>query len=90
MAQPVAFGLNVDPNQGGLAIAGRIATIADETGLEYAGIQDHPYNAGFVDTLSLITWLAARTSRCTCSPTWPTCRSGRPPCWPSRRPPSTC
>ena len=63
MAQPAAFGLNVDPNEGGLAIAGRIAAIADEAGLEYAGIQDHPYNAGFVDTLSLITWLAARTSR---------------------------
>jgi alkanesulfonate monooxygenase SsuD/methylene tetrahydromethanopterin reductase-like flavin-dependent oxidoreductase (luciferase family) len=63
MAQPVAFGLNVDPNTGGLAIAGRIAAIADEAGLEYAGVQDHPYNAGFVDTFSLITWLAARTSR---------------------------
>jgi len=63
MAQPAAFGLNVDPNTGGLAIAGRIAAIADEAGLEYAGLQDHPYNAGFVDTFSLITWLAARTSR---------------------------
>ncbi len=63
MAQPAAFGLNVDPNTGGLAIAGRIAAIADEAGLEYAGLQDHPYNAGFVDTFSLITWLAASTSR---------------------------
>lgn len=63
MAQPAAFGLNIDPNTGGLAIAGRIAAIADGAGLEYAGIQDHPYNAGFMDTFSLITWLAARTSR---------------------------
>lgn len=63
MAQPAAFGLNIDPNTGGLAIAGRIAAIADDAGLEYAGIQDHPYNAGFMDTFSLITWLAARTSR---------------------------
>ena len=63
MAGPAAFGLNVDPSTGSLAIAGRIAAIADEAGLEYAGLQDHPYNAGFVDTLSLITWLAARTSR---------------------------
>ena len=62
MAQP-AFGLNIDPNTGGMAIAARIAAIADEAGLDYAGIQDHPYNAGFVDTFSLITWLAARTSR---------------------------
>ena len=63
MAQPAAFGLNVDPNAGGLAIAGRIAAIADSAGLEYVGIQDHPYNPEFLDTLTVITWLAARTSR---------------------------
>jgi alkanesulfonate monooxygenase SsuD/methylene tetrahydromethanopterin reductase-like flavin-dependent oxidoreductase (luciferase family) len=63
MAQPAAFGLNVDPHASGLAIAGRIAAIADSAGLEYVGIQDHPYNAEFLDTFTLITWLAARTSR---------------------------
>jgi alkanesulfonate monooxygenase SsuD/methylene tetrahydromethanopterin reductase-like flavin-dependent oxidoreductase (luciferase family) len=63
MAQPVRFGLNVDPNTGGLHIAARIARIADTNGLEYVGVQDHPYNSGFVDTLSQIAWLAARTSR---------------------------
>ena len=67
MARPLtarapAFGLNVDPNTGGLAIAARITAIADASGLEYVGIQDHPYNAEFVDTFTLITWLAARTS----------------------------
>ena len=62
MPRPPAFGLNVDPNTGGLAIAARITAIADSSGLEYVGIQDHPYNPEFVDTLSLITWLAARTS----------------------------
>ena len=31
----VAFGLNVDPHASGLATATRIATIADESGLEY-------------------------------------------------------
>ena len=60
MTQPVKFGLNVDPNTGGLAIAERITAIADNSGLDYVGIQDHPYNEGFTDTLSLITWLAAR------------------------------
>jgi len=62
MPRPPAFGLNVDPNTGGLAIAARITAIADSSGLEYVGIQDHPYNPECVDTLSLITWLAARTS----------------------------
>ena len=58
MRRHAAFGLNVDPNAGGLAIAGRIAAIADNSGLEYVGVQDHPYNSGFVDTLTQITWLA--------------------------------
>ena len=63
MTRPVAFGLNVDPNTGGLPIAARIAAIADTSGLEYAGIQDHPYNPDFVDTLTQITWLAAHTNQ---------------------------
>lgn len=33
----VEFGLNVDPNAGGLAIAARIAAIADDNGLELVG-----------------------------------------------------
>ena len=55
MTQPVKFGLNVDPNTGGLAIAERITAIADASGLDCSGIQHHPYNDGFIDTLSLIT-----------------------------------
>jgi hypothetical protein len=42
MTQPVKFGLNVDPNIGGLGIAERIAAISDASGLDYIGIQDHP------------------------------------------------
>src|SRR5918995_6777390 len=37
--------------------------IADETGLDLIGIQDHPYQRRFLDTFSLITDLAARTER---------------------------
>jgi alkanesulfonate monooxygenase SsuD/methylene tetrahydromethanopterin reductase-like flavin-dependent oxidoreductase (luciferase family) len=63
MAKPAAFGLNVDPNTGSLAIAARIAAIADSAGLEYVGVQDHPYIPDFLDTFSLITWLASQTSQ---------------------------
>ena len=64
MTQPVKFGLNVDPNTGGLCHRRqRITAIADASGLDLVGVQDHPYNDGFTDTLRpLITWLAARTS----------------------------
>jgi alkanesulfonate monooxygenase SsuD/methylene tetrahydromethanopterin reductase-like flavin-dependent oxidoreductase (luciferase family) len=37
--------------------------IADETGLDLIGIQDHPYQRRFLDTFSLISDLAARTHR---------------------------
>ncbi|RKN07810.1 LLM class flavin-dependent oxidoreductase [Streptomyces radicis] len=57
----VAFGLNVDPHAAGLPTAARIAEIADTAGLDYVGIQDHPYQADFLDTFTLITWLASRT-----------------------------
>ena len=63
MKAPVRFGLNVDPNVGGLAIAERMAMIADRNDLDLVGIQDHPYNSGFLDTMTLIAALAMRTSR---------------------------
>jgi alkanesulfonate monooxygenase SsuD/methylene tetrahydromethanopterin reductase-like flavin-dependent oxidoreductase (luciferase family) len=63
MNVPVRFGLNVDPNVGGLAIAERMTAIADRNDLDLVGIQDHPYNSGFVDTMSLITALVRSTSR---------------------------
>ena len=49
MTQPVKFGLNVDPNTGGLPIAERITAIADASGLDLVGVQDHPYDDGFTD-----------------------------------------
>lgn len=39
------------------------ALIADSAGLDFFGIQDHPYQRRFLDTFSLITDLAARTER---------------------------
>jgi alkanesulfonate monooxygenase SsuD/methylene tetrahydromethanopterin reductase-like flavin-dependent oxidoreductase (luciferase family) len=37
--------------------------LADELGLELVGIQDHPYQRRFFDTWTLLSYLAARTSR---------------------------
>jgi alkanesulfonate monooxygenase SsuD/methylene tetrahydromethanopterin reductase-like flavin-dependent oxidoreductase (luciferase family) len=37
--------------------------LADETGLDLIGVQDHPYQRRFLDTFLLIADLAARTSR---------------------------
>jgi alkanesulfonate monooxygenase SsuD/methylene tetrahydromethanopterin reductase-like flavin-dependent oxidoreductase (luciferase family) len=62
VTKPVRFGLNADPNTGGQAMAERITAIADRSGLDLVGMQDHPYNEGFLDTFAMLTWLASRTS----------------------------
>ena len=37
--------------------------VADETGLELVGVQDHPYQRRFLDTWTLLAFAAARTAR---------------------------
>jgi alkanesulfonate monooxygenase SsuD/methylene tetrahydromethanopterin reductase-like flavin-dependent oxidoreductase (luciferase family) len=63
-----SVGLNIDPSAGGMADAFRLAELADESGLEFIGVQDHLYHAGFLDTWTLLTVLAARTERVTVVP----------------------
>jgi alkanesulfonate monooxygenase SsuD/methylene tetrahydromethanopterin reductase-like flavin-dependent oxidoreductase (luciferase family) len=41
---------------------------ADESGLELVGVQDHPYQRRFLDTWTLLSYAAARTSRVTLVP----------------------
>lgn len=41
----------------------RLAELADDTGLDLIGIQDHPYQWRFYDTWTLISYLGGRTSR---------------------------
>ncbi|GAB3930702.1 hypothetical protein GCM10029976_033120 [Kribbella albertanoniae] len=40
-----------------------LAEIADSAGLDVVTFQDHPYNPGFLDTWTLMSWIAARTQR---------------------------
>ena len=57
------FGANVDPGVGSLETSFAIAELADTTGLDLLTIQDHPYNKDHLDTWTLLTAIAARTSR---------------------------
>jgi alkanesulfonate monooxygenase SsuD/methylene tetrahydromethanopterin reductase-like flavin-dependent oxidoreductase (luciferase family) len=59
---PVA-GLSVVPYADSLDRIRELVQVADEGGLELIGIQDHPYQARFVDTLALIATLLASTRR---------------------------
>ena len=55
------FGLNIDPSAKNLQLAYSLARLADSTKLDFISIQDHPYNANFFDTWTLLTFLGART-----------------------------
>ncbi len=58
---PPLFGLNIDPSAKNLELAYNLARLADSTKLDFISIQDHPYNANFFDTWTLLTFLGART-----------------------------
>src|SRR3954468_1763048 len=59
----VEFGIFTVPNAAEPdELLGRV-TAAEQAGLDFVGIQDHPYQRRFLDTWSLIPFLAARTSR---------------------------
>jgi alkanesulfonate monooxygenase SsuD/methylene tetrahydromethanopterin reductase-like flavin-dependent oxidoreductase (luciferase family) len=66
---PVWFGANVDPVLQPVDAPLRTAQLADRLGLDLLTIQDHPYQAAFADTWTLLSYLAARTDRITLVPT---------------------
>jgi alkanesulfonate monooxygenase SsuD/methylene tetrahydromethanopterin reductase-like flavin-dependent oxidoreductase (luciferase family) len=69
MPLPVLFGANVDPTAFPVGRSGEQALLIDRLGLDLLTIQDHPYQAAFDDTWTLLTFLAARTRHVTLVPT---------------------
>src|SRR5919201_2121576 len=61
--RPIEFGASVVPNAADLDDIRAIARRADELGLDLLGIQDHPYQARFLETWALLGDLLARTER---------------------------
>jgi alkanesulfonate monooxygenase SsuD/methylene tetrahydromethanopterin reductase-like flavin-dependent oxidoreductase (luciferase family) len=61
--QEVRFGGNVDPTANDPGWPLRLTRAIEQAGLEYIGIQDHPYNAGFLETWTLIATLLQATER---------------------------
>lgn len=57
------FGVSLAPVAADLDGVVALAVEADESGLDLLGVQDHPYVADFVDTMSLIGYMLARTQR---------------------------
>ena len=68
-----------------------LAMLTEVAGLDLVTVQDHPYQARFLDAWALLaTVLARTTSRCGWRRTWRTCRCARRSCWRGRSPASTC
>jgi alkanesulfonate monooxygenase SsuD/methylene tetrahydromethanopterin reductase-like flavin-dependent oxidoreductase (luciferase family) len=60
---PPQFGGNIDPGARRWDLARSLAQLADRAGLDFIGIQDHPYNPNFLDTWTLLTALGVLTAR---------------------------
>ncbi|MFI9566144.1 LLM class flavin-dependent oxidoreductase [Streptomyces rishiriensis] len=69
MPLPVLFGANVEPNALPVGRSSEQALLIDRLGLDLLTVQDHPYQAAFDDTCTLLTFLAARTRHVTLVPT---------------------
>lgn len=57
------FGISISPEAASVAQARALVVAADATGVDLVGIQDHPYQRRFLDTLTLIGNLLAVTER---------------------------
>jgi alkanesulfonate monooxygenase SsuD/methylene tetrahydromethanopterin reductase-like flavin-dependent oxidoreductase (luciferase family) len=57
------FGISITPNWLEQEQVLQLADVADQSGLDLVGIQDHPYQWRFYDTWTLISYLAGRTTR---------------------------
>jgi alkanesulfonate monooxygenase SsuD/methylene tetrahydromethanopterin reductase-like flavin-dependent oxidoreductase (luciferase family) len=57
------FGLFLVPDAERAEVTVERAVAAEEFGLDLVGIQDHPYQRRFLDTFSLLAFIAARTER---------------------------
>jgi alkanesulfonate monooxygenase SsuD/methylene tetrahydromethanopterin reductase-like flavin-dependent oxidoreductase (luciferase family) len=63
IGRSTSFGISIVPYADSYERSRELIRIADEAGLDYVGIQDHPYQARFLDTFALIATLLAQTGR---------------------------
>jgi hemerythrin-like domain-containing protein len=59
----VEFGVFITPASQDAETVVALATLADRTGLDLVSFQDHPYQARFLDAWTLLSFVAARTTR---------------------------
>src|SRR3984957_17549425 len=62
-SRPSQIGISIIPDTNSLDRSRALVRVADEGGLAFVGVQDHPYQHHFFDTWSLIPTLLAETKR---------------------------
>ncbi|CAN5388791.1 hypothetical protein BH11ACT5_BH11ACT5_26110 [soil metagenome] len=60
---PLAFGVFITPTNSPAQAPVQRAVLAEQLGYDLATFQDHPYQASFHDTWTLLSWVAAKTER---------------------------
>ena len=60
---PLRFGSFITPLASAPQVPVDLALLSEELGLDLVTFQDHPYQPQFLDTWTLLSWVAARTSR---------------------------
>lgn len=61
----LAFGTFITPSAADPQAPVRLAQLTEAVGLDLVTFQDHPYNPGLLETWTLLSWVAAQTSRVT-------------------------
>lgn len=61
--QPLEFGTFLTPRNSPATDPVERAVLCEELGYDLVTFQDHPYQPRFLDTWTLLTWVAARTER---------------------------
>ncbi|GIM95113.1 LLM class flavin-dependent oxidoreductase [Paractinoplanes toevensis] len=64
---PIEFGTFITPANDPPQAAVDRAQLSEQLGFDLVTFQDHPYQPGFLDTWTLLTWVAAQTSTITIS-----------------------
>jgi alkanesulfonate monooxygenase SsuD/methylene tetrahydromethanopterin reductase-like flavin-dependent oxidoreductase (luciferase family) len=59
----LVFGTFITPQSGRPAHGVELARLTERAGLDLVTFQDHPYQPAFLDTWTLLTWVAAQTER---------------------------
>ena len=60
-AHPLQFGTFITPSNGNPQAPVLLAQLSEQLGYDLVTFQDHPYQPGFLDTWTLMTWVAAQT-----------------------------